>query len=942
MTLPSEVAAPAPQIDLAFDPDLSIHPSGWTWTSATGDLLAQQIKIKKGRDDEFGIVTPSGTSFQLDNADGLWTPDDARSTHWPNLVRNTPVRVSLPGGVPYLELNGGAGNYVTTPDNAALDITGDLDLRAEVEIDWYSGSGSTSQALISKWEATGNQRSYLLVAGVSGFIFLLWSTDGTAAGAVQTTIAGLPAIPRMAIRAALDVNNGAGGWTVTFYWAPTTAGPWTTIGTKTGVGVTSVFSGTAPLRVGPPTAPTASPFAGRGYRFQVRNSVGTLVADPDFTTRPVGSSSFTDSVGRVWSFVGTAAVTDRDVRCFGQIGEITPTWPHGDISGPNATTQPGDARVDITIAGIIRRLSQGQKALRSTLFRKVTAPRDASDVHAYWPMEDGRDSTQASSPVAGVPAGIMAMPFAEDDTLAASAPLPSTSGGEGFGWDLTVPPTTPTTNWQVTWFVKIPTPETAPAFTDIMRIDTSAGTLSQWVIRVDDADFHLFAKDLDGANVLSATVPSDDRMFGTWLRVGLNLTQNGTAVDWDLDIKTIDTGVVFGDSGSLASRTLGRPGRLRTLDNAPPDGISTGHFMVTTDLAVGWLVGVETAWVNETAAHRVYRLCHEENLPVEIIGDDLVVGSFLGDPAKSAPMGPQGLKTLVDLLSECADTDMGILSEQDNRFGFTYRTRRSLYNQPVALALDAATSDIANPFEPTLDDQSLRNDITVKRDGGSEHRETTDPPPQPGDVYEETLTLNIATDDDLVDQAGFRLHLGTWPGMRYRNLTTELTVAPHQMAPWRVLRLGDRATVTNLPPQHPKPTVDVLVQGWTETISPSRWTAEMTCTPAGPWTFGVTDDDTPTITLTRLPSGGTTLAGVLTTTSTGPRTVNVVGPLWTTTAAYFPMDVEVDGEVMTLSAISGTSSPQTFTISARGVNGVVKSHLSGAAVEVALPFRVAM
>lgn len=939
MTLPSEVSAPDPQIDLAFNPDLSVYPSGWTWTSATADLITTQaIKIRKGREDESGIVTPSGTSFQLDNPDGEWTPDDARSAHWPYLDRNTPVRVSIPGGVPYLELDGGAGNYVTTPDNAALDIVGDIDLRVEAEIDWR---GTPNQALMAKWEAIGNQRSYLLIQSQAA-ILLVWTTDGTTGTLVQTSVFA-PLFGHGAIRAALDVNNGAGGWTATFYWAPTIAGPWQTIGANTGVGVTSIFSGSAPLRVGPAgTTSTGGPFIGRGYRFEVYNSAGTKVASPDFTTRPVGAAAFTDSTSRVWTFVGTAAVTDRDVRCFGQIGEISPSWPYGDLSGPNTTTQPGDARVDITIAGIIRRLSQGQKALRSTLYRSITSPQNLPDVYAYWPLEDGRDSTQASSPITGVPAGVMSMPPATDDTLAASDSLPSTSGGDGFGWNLTIPPTTPLTNWQMTMFVKIPTPEVAPAFTDIMRVDTSAGTLSQWVIRVDDTDIHLFAKDLDGVNVLSTTVTADPRLFDTWLIVALNLTQNGTAVDWDLDLIPVDLGSIFGGSGSLASRTLGRPVRLRTLGTAPPDGISVGHFMITTDRATGWLAGADTAWVDETAAHRVYRLCREESIPVEIIGDELTYLSTRGDPAKSAQMGPQGLKTLIELLSEAADTDMGILSELDNRPGLRFRTRRSLYNQSVALALDAAVNDIDNPFEPTLDDQSLRNDVTVKRDGGSEHRETTDPPPQSGDIYEETVTINAANDEMLVDQAGFRLALGTWPGMRYRSVTSELTVATTQTAPWRVLRLGDRATVANLPPQHPKPTVDLLVQGWTETITPSRWTAEMNCTPAGPWDFGVIDDDTPSTGLARLPSEGTTLAGALTATQTGARTVTVTGPLWTTSASYFPMNVEVGGEVITLSAISGASSPQTFTISARAVNGVSKAHLSGAAVDVAVPFRVAM
>ena len=64
------------------------------------------------------------------------------------------------------------------------------------------------------------------------------------------------------------------------------------------------------------------------------------------------------------------------------------------------------------------------------------------------------------------------------------------------------------------------------------------------------------------------------------------------------------------------------------------------------------------------------------------------------------------------------------------------------------------------------------------------------------------------------------------------------------------------------------------------------------------------------------------------------------GELWTTDAAQFPLDVEIGGEVVTVSAIAGAASPQTFTLSARSVNGITKSHLAGAPVSVAHPLRV--
>jgi hypothetical protein len=64
-----------------------------------------------------------------------------------------------------------------------------------------------------------------------------------------------------------------------------------------------------------------------------------------------------------------------------------------------------------------------------------------------------------------------------------------------------------------------------------------------------------------------------------------------------------------------------------------------------------------------------------------------------------------------------------------------------------------------------------------------------------------------------------------------------------------------------------------------------------------------------------------------------------VAPLWTTTVTYpadFPFDVDVDGERMTVTDITGSSSPQTFTVT-RGVGGSAKTHVYGAPVRLWKP-----
>ncbi len=96
------------------------------------------------------------------------------SPYYGLIGRNTPIRVSVKGPESYLKLEGNTSSYARTPDTAALDITGDIDLRVEASCDWYA-EGFT--ALLGKWVSATNQRSYLLRLE-SGSLSVLWSTTG--------------------------------------------------------------------------------------------------------------------------------------------------------------------------------------------------------------------------------------------------------------------------------------------------------------------------------------------------------------------------------------------------------------------------------------------------------------------------------------------------------------------------------------------------------------------------------------------------------------------------------------------------------------------------------------------------------------------------------------------------------------------------------------------
>jgi hypothetical protein len=312
--------------------------------------------------------------------------------------------------------------------------------------------------------------------------------------------------------------------------------------------------------------------------------------------------------------------------------------------------------------------------------------------------------------------------------------------------------------------------------------------------------------------------------------------------------------------------------------------------------------------------------------------------------------GPQGPATLLN--SGCCrrprTRTSGSCTSRGTSIALAARSRISLYNQPTTLALNyQADGEVPPPLQPTEDDQQTRNDITRGRPNGSSARVTLDSgtlstaaPPNGVGRYADSQTVNVASDDQLQGIAGWWLHLGTWDEARYPQVTVDLAAAPWLIDQATAVEVGDRITISNLPPWVAPGSVDLLVQGYTETIGEYDWTITFNCTPAGPWTVGVLDDPV----LGRLDTDGSQLSAGVSATATSLQVQVTGGPLWVTTAnqpSEFPFNVRIGGEVMTVTGITGSSSPQTFTVT-RSVNGVSKSQASGTDVRLAQPLILAL
>lgn len=892
---------------------------GGTWTDVTPyTYLRDRIQIVRGRRDEAGSFEPSECQLTFNNRGGRFSPRNPTGPYYGLLGRNTPVRVSA-GGFGTTRLDATAqGARVSAPDTAGLSITGDIDLRVEAKLATWAGA---SASLINK-SLTAGQRSYRM--GVfGGLIFIDWSADGTnelfmASSTMLPITAG-----RQAIRATLDVDNGAGGRTANFYYATTIAGPWTPLGDPViAVGTTSIFDGTDALKIGVTTS--AAGATGSLYAAEVRQGIaGTVRANPDFTIQTSGATSFADAAGNTWTTEGGASLTNLRYRFYGEV----PSWPQSwDVS-------ENDVWTSVSAAGILRRLGQGTAALRSSIQRFVV--KNTATAYGYWPMEDTVGSTSLASALpAGSPMAIVGTPeLSTDATFLSSDPLPVLAGATFTG---AVNPMATTGTVYVQMLLSVPLAGEA-ADGVFLRVFTT-GTAARWDITYVTAtdQLRLDAFDNTGASILSSLTSNPN---GKPLSMYLVLVQNGANIDYGVFLTGyfLNTVGLSPLIGTLAGRTVGVAGTVQINPTGTLTDSTVGQLYVFATRLDGSLAEINAVrgYLGEPAGSRIARLCTEEGIACS------------GGGVDSEAMGIQKPAQLLELFAECEAVDLGQLFESRDNLGLVYRTRRSRALQTPALALNYnALRDLA----PVEDDQATRNDVTVTRTDGSSARATLDvgtlstqAPPNGVGRYDEQVELNLATDDQCPQQAAWRVAVGTVDEPRYPTLGVELAGTAFAASQALItsaidLDCGDRITVTGTPVWLPPEAIDQHVVGYSETLGVRDYPIDYVCQPATPTgSAGLYDNAA-----FRWAADSSTLTGGITSSALSASVATASGPLWTTAGGDFPLDVVIAGERITVSAISGASSPQTFTFSARGVNGVTKAQSSGAAVQIVDPVQYAL
>lgn len=930
----------------------------WTDIASTNAVRADSgITITRGRANEQGTVGPQTSSFSVNNRNGRFSTRNPNSPHYGLLPRNTQVRHRAGDGdnhmwMPWNDQPSSSG--LITSDKAVLDVVGDIEVRADIwPHTWRPvcnpGQGGGSMVIASKWRTSTASRSWLLYLFSNGLLAFAWSADGTTVLTAFSTAAIPITTGRLSIKVTLDVDNGASGRTVSFATSTTIGGTYTALGSAvTTAGVTSIFSSDANLWVGGSDTGTGVgslsggyQFGGKFYELQVRNSIGgTLVANPIFGNQGLGAGVFSDGLGtpNSWAIQGVARIISDRMRYVGELSKLPQVWDQS----------ARDFIVPVSSGGLLQRLSATGQVLDSAMtraYKKLTAS-------GYWPLEDDSGSQTAVSPIAGVaPATLSAVTMGNGG---GAGGLPGATGVATFGDSstgtriiFTPKRVTATPTLFFMFFVKLPSP--LPATGKNVAQFYGTGSVRRIDIGISTAGWQTDFLAKDGTVLATNTTSFTSGPFNInpslrWIGLNVLMTESAGTISWSIRWLGLGDSTFSGIGPFTFAGTTGiwTSAQISAKTAIELQGMQLAHvFMSSAD--VGFVTSAIRNAMNaynlETAAARIDRLCTEEGIDKEIVGQW----------NRTAMTGYQTADTFLNLIQSAAAADGGILAESRSMLALTYRCAADLETRRD-LTLDESLFHLTDPPLPSEDDQNFANDITMSRTGGSSardyvagsgyHQLSVQPPPAGAGTVTGGGSVNVATDDQLTNIASWKAHVQSWDEPRFPNVKLSLhrTVigVTSLAAQVRALDLGDTISLTHLPAiVMPPDDVQVLAQGYTETLKRSLWDITFNTSPAGPYRTGRYDQADLAGTTRYTTAGSTVSTAVNTTVTTLVLAYSTVGDNWTTAGASYPFNITVEGEVITLNTPpGGSTSPQTFTGVTRSVNGIVKAHGVGAVVEL--------
>lgn len=782
-----------------------------TWT----DIYPRQsagMTWRHGRSDEQSAVGTGQLQATLDNRDGKFCPRNPVGAWYGQIGRNTPIRVGVTGAV-RLMVDAESGAYISAPDSSSTSPVGDLDIRLDITA--YEGwCPKGTRGIISKFGASNYS---WLIGFLSGKLVLMYSADGTTTQTATCSVYIEEAMIRRCLRVTLDCSDGTNS-VAAFYFADEITGPWHRIGDPvTGTIVASIYNSASSIRIGGSEYSTyATAFPGEYHRVQIRDGIaGSILVDLDMSTGIAGSSSISDGTD-IWTLTGATELSDMEVAWSGEASEWPPTWD------PTLA----DATVQVSAAGILRRLGQGAAVLGSPMRRGVTSL--ATPAVAYWPMEDGADAGAFGTPVSGarpmtIEGATSTTVLASYTDFKASDSLPVLGYARCFGW---VPVFTPSSaGYSVRWVMYLPT---ATDTSCILQIRMESTSLCYIKILYRSTGVQFIAYSSSGATVVDSGLCSTSTLWGQKVFCSLSLEPSGSdvTITFAYFIEGASSGLYW--STTATSCTLGRVSQIVLDPTSIIASLTAGHVHVMNEVPSLFLLYQQfKAYLGETAARRVRRICEEEGIPL----------TYLGASGTSTTMGYQPIATALEILREAEAADGGVLSESPYWTGLWYRSLGATLNQSATVEVD--WTDLSEVPSLPDDDQGIVNDVTLTRKNASSARAvategtlTSAQPPAGVGIYAATDTVNCEIDDDVANLAWWRVHLGTDEQPRVPQLAVRHArdvVALLLAADLRRVTPGQRLVLSGQPAGYPPDGLELLVQGASSRLDRYELVTDLVC-----------------------------------------------------------------------------------------------------------------
>lgn len=904
-------------VELALGANPNLSAAYWTFTQVPDGITfaAGGVQTTQGRNDGFSSAPPSTCHLSVDNRDGRWAERNPMSP-WYGLLRNgTPIRVLA--GQP-VRLVDDQFNGTSTALWPAADVTGDAWVAfgnggtlADTD---YTESAGTAKMSVPAASAYRGCRVALADTCIDQDVRTTVSFPNPTGGGVEVDIllrgtkeyttgqhyqCQVQVTTGLAVQVGLVRNNVGAGTTLV---APATVAGMTHA-TATPLNIRArcdgpvvrvkVWQGSSEPAAWNLTYTDATPVVKAGWA-----GLRSLCAVGNSNTKP-------------YVFTYQYFTLDRpSARFEGFIDELPVSWGTGD---PHS-------RVALTASGVSRRLTQGNRTLDSAAVRFVMSPDKAAPIQ-YWPMEDAAGSSLIRSYYAGKPSMVYS-----DMTLGqySSAQAPGTKALPVLGANGTYSGKVPAyistvtpTQWRVSFAASIPA--ATPGDAVLASIQTT-GTLV-WQVIVNGTTIYLRGITAIATEVLAypgASIAA--AMAGRPMAITVTATQNGANIDWAFVVRDVVGGGAYSNfSNTVAGQTTGNVVGVVGGTVTNTSGITVGHIAVWDDTTLSnpelFFTNALRGWSGDTAAGRINGMCSDARIACTVTP---TVSSDL-----TATLGPQPSGSLTSIVQNAQDAELGILSER--QFGYYYIGRDYRYsNTRRMLTLSYDLGQIAD-LVPTGDDQQRRNDVSVTRTGGGYVARATDDThiEKYGRYDGSTVSINTRDDSDIDYQAQARVAIGTVDDLRYPQVTINFAATPALLTQWQRMWVGDRLLLATVPRELGYDPVELEIQGWTETIDPRGgiWRVTANCTSAKPWNAWTVEQSADNF--GTLDGTGITLASGYSAAATSMQFAIATGNALMATGAQ-SVDLNLAGERVRLTNVTGTSSPQTATVT-RSVNGVVKA-----------------